>query len=478
MNDTLDSELRRIAAAMTDEAPDAPHGIPSMGLRSVSAPLSTWRGVSVAVGTALVVVLALGGLILLNPSTTTPLSEDPSASTPTVPLTSATLGAGSVEAPPPPLTNEAVLGDALLHIDQGQTAPKLVDLGGALAVAGAEIAYISLDSGITWTETAPLPDSDVITKLAGWDRTLVAIGTNDVPSSSLYVSHDRGEAWTSVDLPVPEGVVGWVPQELAVRDGEVLLAGAGTTTSFDDDTRVYVWRSNVGGGSAWTVEEVAQMGSDFTIAEAIVWIGLEPVVLAQTFSNRILAFESQSGSWRIVDVGSVVANQAAIGPEMGDITLAGADVIGDEAFVWWRFEDGAGDTAAVLARRSEEFGWEAKRDIGPDGEQPTISDHVLRVDGAYIAIGHLETPRGVPATSSSILVSYSGLGWLEIARIGGVDLTNLVAIDTLEFLAVGNETQELEGGGTAWTALGAWTLEITNPVTDLLDQAFAETTDD
>ncbi len=83
MADPLTEQLREIAAAMGDEAPEAPLEIPSIPLASTNSTprVSVGLGVRVAIGAALAVLVVVGGIQLVRPETSSvglpPISVPP-----------------------------------------------------------------------------------------------------------------------------------------------------------------------------------------------------------------------------------------------------------------------------------------------------------------------------------------------------------------------------------------------------------------
>lgn len=90
MTDRFETQLREVAAAMGDEAPDAPTEIPSTALDDapVNRPVGLWKGIGIAAGTAAAALVVVGGIQLLMPNSG-PVGSEPAPVTSTQPATTA-----------------------------------------------------------------------------------------------------------------------------------------------------------------------------------------------------------------------------------------------------------------------------------------------------------------------------------------------------------------------------------------------------
>lgn len=425
------------------------------------------RAALVAAAAALVTIAVIAPVAFLDRSQDQPAPDAAApdrAPEPTTTLTPpTTLTPTATESPTPPLTDpplvaRAELGDPLLRLDNGGSPGTITDTGQAFVVVATETAYVSEDDGGTWTETAPLPINDVMVSLDGINRTLLAIGSShDGMTGRLYVSPDLGDTWVLTQLPVPAEIVHTVATRIAVIGDEFFVAGWVTDADLAADLRVYLWRS--GDGVSWTGEQVADRGgNDGARVDDIVSVDGALIMLARS-SSGLLAFEKDADQWVTIDVQAVVDAETGIAPDMTNADLAGSEVVGRDLLVWWRFnnefEEG-GSVAGALARRSADVGWEATRLKGPTPET------VAPFNGGYVGVASLETFSAAPSTSSLILVSEDGLQWEEIARLEGVDLSQLLPRDEHEYLAVGHKTERV-AGETKRTATAVWPLTVPDP---------------
>ena len=408
------------------------------------------NGILVAIAVAVVAVVLIAPLALLRGSGDSPT---PTSTVGIPPATAVTPLPTSI--PPPPLParisdGASLSDDPLLLIGDGRPRGVITTIGDIVIVSGAELGHVSQDAGDTWTETAPLPNDDLLGPIAGTENLIAAIGTGNA-TARLYISHDLGNNWELVELPVADDIVEVVPDFVAELDGALVVTGAATRASFTDDVQLYVWRS--ADGAEWSRTLVADMGTELASTSRIIDGPDGLILLAAAGRDRLLAFREAPLEWRIDELRSVLATQASIGPTMTNAFLVDSRVVGNEVFVWWAFRDGLGAQGGLdgaLMRYTADFGWEARPLAG------AIPEAMAPAGGGYVGIRFPDPASFTPTLSSAIVVSADGTVWREVARFLYVDLASLIAISDLEYLVAGNVTEALETGGAASTDAGVW----------------------
>jgi hypothetical protein len=263
-----------------------------------------------------------------------------------------------------------------------------------------------------------------------------------------------------MELPADAGTVQIVPQVLSTDDSGFIVSGVGTTSTFDEDVTIYLWTSL--DGIQWTVDRVADMGSEFTYTEIVASVDGATVLLAQVSDGPLLAFEQRSDKdgWDQVDLTPVLADQAGIDADMRNVSFVGANVADGQLSVWWSFNNGnLGDvfeqTTAVV-RRTGPNTWEATAISGIAPVTMTVTT------GGFIGTAHRDNSFFTTPAATSIVASADGIEWQEISRFDGVALGTLVETGPGEFIASGVETAIHDDGYVNATGSGIWRITLTD----------------
>lgn len=356
----------------------------------------------------------------------------------------------------------AVLGDRLYEQPGDRGLGPIIGSGEELTVVGWRMVLSSTDGGESWQLVGgPPQDEEALVAAASGDGVLVAIGARDGAGARLYRSEDQGASWELQDLPARAGTVRVVPHVISYQDSGFLVAGVGTTGSFDTDVTIYLWSSP--DGRNWEFEPVADMGAEFTYIDSVELIEDAVVLLSQTgddSARRLLAFERPEGAdaWSQVDLTPIVQDQGGISPELVNIHLNGAGTLDGDLLAWWSFDRGMEDEperAAVVTRRTARGAWEASpiRGIAPE-TVTSIGDGFL-VGTSYQG----EMTPYIEPRFTAIVSSVDGISWEEIGRFQGIALGRLRETTPNLLLASGKEV-EAEGFGQVASS-GIWKVELT-----------------
>ena len=303
------------------------------------------------------------------------------------------------------------------------------------------------------------------------DGAAIGVGAYDGATARLYRSEDLGASWGIRQLPADEGTVQISGYFVSNDDSGFIVSGVGTKSSFDNNVTLYLWESP--DGLEWAVDHVADMGGEFTFTETITTFDGVTVLLAQTFDDRLLAFEQTSGEegWDQFDLTPILADQAGITADLVNATFVASHIVDGRLNVWWRFDNGnRGDVlevAAAVVRRIGPGEWEA---IPIIGVAPVT---VTATTSGFVGTAHLATlgvppELGVPLETTSIVVSADGIEWWEIARFEGVALQALHETGPGQFIASGAETAINNQGYVYTTGEGIWNITLTDPLDQIL----------
>ncbi|MCH8992265.1 MAG: hypothetical protein IIA44_11020, partial [Acidobacteria bacterium] len=332
------------------------------------------------------------------------------------------------------------------------------------------------DTGQSWAVVGGAPDGDnpdlSLQAMAVLDGVAIGVGAYDGATARLYRSEDLGASWEIRRLPADEGTVQISGYFVSNDDSGFIVSGFGTKSSFDNNVTLYLWESP--DGLEWTVDRVADMGGEFTFTETIATVDGVTVLLAQTFDDRLLAFEQTRGEeeWDQFDLTPVLADQAGITADLVNATFVASHVVGGQLNVWWRFNNGnRGDVlevAAAVVRRTGPGEWEAIpiSGVAPVTVTATTSDGF--VGTAHLATLGVPPELGVPLETTSIVVSADGIEWWEIARFEGVALQVLHETGPSQFIVSGAETAINNQGYVYTTGGGIWNITLTDPLDQIL----------
>jgi len=397
-------------------------------------------GIGVMVAAALAVFLVFGPLAFL-------LRSDPQTST---------------EPDDPLVTTDGSIASRLYEQPGDQGLGSIMDSGEDLMVAGYKVVLSSADGGESWRVVggAPAGEEAVVSAAANGD-VLVAIAAHGGTGGGLYRSTDDGGTWELQDLPALPGTVQIAPQTVTHNEAGFVVAGTGTTSTFDDEVTLYLWKSS--DGQTWDFEHVADLGAEFIYIESVEAIDDSVVLLTRTgddFATRLLGFERQRevDVWSQVDLTPIVQSQAGISVEPSNERLIGAGIVDGELLAWWSFDNGLEDTfekQSAVTRRTAEGEWDANRISGIAPETITTTS-----DGVLVGTSHPgEMAPYIEPRFTAIVVSTDGISWQEIGRFQGVALGKLKETGPNLFLASGKEVEN-EGSGRVPSS-GIWKVQLT-----------------
>jgi hypothetical protein len=427
------------------------------------------RGWVVALAAAVVVVLVIAPVALLLGSG----SDEGPVGTPTE-VTAQTSVPEAADLPVStlgPSIEEVAELSGPLFLDEGDFGLRpVLDTDSGFLVSGW-FTTVRSTNGETWDVVGGGPEGDdSLLAFTTVDGVAIAVGAHDGATARLYRSEDLGATWEIRELPADEGTTRIVVHVVSTDDFGFIVAGVGTTSSFDNDNTLYVWRSP--DGIEWTVDRVADMGAEFTFAESITSMEGATIVVAQTFSDRLLAFEHDNGEeeWALVDLTPILKDEAGISSDLVNATFVSALNIDGDLSVWWQFNNGGlggvFEEAAAVVTRTGPGPWTAGR---IDGLAPAS---VTSTAVGFMGTAYPGTDIGTPAAASSLLVSVDGLAWHEIARFDGVALGALHQIQPGEFIATGTSTVVRGEGDEAYvdvTGGGIWHITFTRPLDEIIN---------
>ncbi|MCH7845994.1 MAG: hypothetical protein IH850_09215 [Acidobacteria bacterium] len=417
-----------------------------------------WRhGWITAVGAAVVVVLLIAPVgLLLRSGSGAGLGEEQTATTAATSVPETSLPSMLA----PPLVNMAELSEPLFSEEGDIGLRRVLETDRGFVVSGWFTTIWSND-GESWAIVGGAPDGDdSLQALAVLDGVAIGVGAYDGATARLYRSEDLGATWEIRQLPSDEGTVRTSGYFVSTDDSGFIISGVGTKSSFDSDVTLYLWKSP--DGLDWTVDRVADMGGEFLFAESVTAVDGATVLLAQTFDDRLLAFEQATGEerWEQFDLTPVLADQAGITAELQNATLVGVHIVDGQLNAWWRFNNGnRGDVleeAAAVVKRTGPGEWEAIPIIG------LAPATVTSTSDGFVGTAHLDTELGTYPEGTSIVASADGVEWREIARFTGVALEALHETGPGEFIASGAETAINDEGHVYVTAGGVWKITLTD----------------
>jgi hypothetical protein len=449
--------LRRVFRHLEEVAPASPD-LPSSEIRRPGH-RRRWSPILVVAAAFLAAVVLTAPAALLFRSGSGATSD----AGPTLPGGPATTAASTTH---PGLTGDTVELSAPAYREEGGSGLSAVfQTADGFVVSNGRSTIWSRDAKTWVVGGATLEGDDWITSFAARGDTAVAVGARDGRPGRLYRSEERGSGWETFELPADDGTLAVAVHVVVTDDAGFVALGVGTKSTFDDNVTLYLWTS--ADGIEWTVERVAEMGGEFTYAETVANVDGATVVLAQTFADRILAFERTGGgdAWSRTDLSSILAVQAGITPDLINAAFSGEATMDGKLTTWWTFDDGkvgAPKAAAAVLRRTGPGSWEA---LPVAGEAPTT---ITRTGHMILGTAHVDATPGIQPGSTSLVASTDGVDWQEFARFDGVALETLVEIGPGLFLTSGAETEANPDGFPRVAAGAVWNVILPDDLNTII----------
>lgn len=343
---------------------------------------------------------------------------------------------------------------------------KIVSTGSGFLVNGTENTHaypwpvftLTSPDGITWTQAWEEPGFDMLGPVASDGTATLAVGASGGDASTLYRWNPNTPSWDPIALPLPEGAVRAVAQNVTAIDQGWMVAGIVTPSDFDDRVDVVVWRST--DTIEWTTEILAEDLGGVFYPGAVIASGDNETVLGfaqigelegEDLSHPVIFDTDSQGGWNVTDLMRLVVDDGRVNPAMVNLQLIDAETIEGVLTAWWLLNDGQGDLhrAQVIVTRRIAGSWSATDAPGP------FPRHVTPFGGELLAIRQsaIFSPGEAPTV---LLRSTDGTAWEEFGSIDGVAVTHLLVLDNGRLLVGGSIP---DPRGSQATTGGIWILE-------------------